>query len=150
MLPSFTPQTLDEVVAGSIADRRLRLRLAAMFAALALALAAVAIWGAVAQNVLDRRRELAVRLALGATRRAAIAVMLRSGVVLTGCGVGLGLAGGIAAARAMRHLLYGVAPWDPLSFAAGAAITIALSMTACYLPARKAAAISPSELLREA
>ena len=150
MLPSFTPQTLDEVVAGSIADRRLRLRLAAMFAALALALAAVAIWGAVAQNVLDRRRELAVRLALGATHRAAIGLMLRSGVMLTACGVGLGIAGAIAAARAMRHLLYGVAPWDPLSFAAGAAITMALAMTACYLPARKAASISPSELLREA
>jgi predicted permease len=148
-LPVFVPQTLDEVVAGSIVDRRLRLRLAATFAALAVALAAVAIWGAVAQNVLDRRREIAVRLALGATSRAAIGLMLRGGLTLTAVGVALGMAGGIAAARAIRHLLYGVAPWDPLSFLAGTGMTIILSVAACYLPARRAASVSPSELLRE-
>jgi putative ABC transport system permease protein len=148
-LPLFTPQTLDEVVAGSIADRRLRLQLAAAFAALALALAAVALWGAVAQNVLDRRHELAVRLALGATSGNAVSLMLRSGLVLIGIGVVLGGAAGAAAARALRHLLHGISPFDPTTFGAALAVAAIVSLLACYMPARRAASISPAELLRE-
>jgi putative ABC transport system permease protein len=149
-LPLFTPQTLDEVVAGSIADRRLRLQLAAAFAALALALAAVALWGAVAQNVLDRRHELAVRLALGATSGNAVTLMLRSGLVLIGIGIVLGGAAGAAAARALRHLLHGISPFDPITFGAGLALATLVSLVACYIPARRAASISPAELLRDA
>ncbi len=148
-LPLFTPQTLDEVVAGSIADRRLRLQLAAAFAALALALAAVALWGAVAQNVLDRRHELAVRLALGATSGNAVTLMLRSGLVLIGIGIVLGGAAGAGAARALRHLLHGISPFDPLTFGAALATAAGVSLLACYMPARRAASISPAELLRE-
>ena len=149
-LPVLMPQTLDEIVSGSIAQRHLRLRLAATFATLALLLAAVAIWGAVAQSVLDRRRELAVRIALGATRGAAIALVVRTGLMLTAIGLATGIAGAAAAARAMRHLLYGVAPLDPLAFVAATIATGVLSLAACYVPARRAARISPAELLREA
>ncbi len=149
-LPLFTPQTLDEVVAGSMADRRLRLQLATAFAGLALALAAVALWGAVAQNVLDRRHELAVRLALGATSGNAVALMVRGGLLLIGAGIVLGGAAGAAAARALRHLLHGVSPFDPLTFAAALAAAAVVSVLACYVPARRAASISPAELLREA
>jgi predicted permease len=148
-LPLFPPKTLDEVVSESIAERRLRVKLAAGFAALALALAAVALWGAVAQSVLDRRHELAVRMALGATTTGAVRLMLRTGVLLIAIGLVLGGAAGAAAARALRHLLHGVSPADPVTFAAGVAIATLVSLAACYVPARRAASISPAELLRQ-
>lgn len=148
-LPLFMPQTLDEVVSTSIADRRLRLQLAAAFALLALALASVALWGAVAQSVLDRRHELAVRLALGATSGNAVTLMLRGGLLLILTGVVLGGAAGVAAARALRHFLHGVSPFDPVTFAAGLGVAAMVSLAACYVPARRAAAISPAELLRQ-
>jgi hypothetical protein len=148
-LPLFPPQTLDEVVAGTIAPRRLRLQLAATFATLALALAVVALWGAMAQNVLDRRRELAVRLALGSTSAGAVGLMLRGGLTLIALGIVLGAAGGAVTARLLQHLLHGVSPSDPIAFVSGAAIAGLISAVACYVPARRAASISPTELLRE-
>jgi putative ABC transport system permease protein len=148
-LPVFTPQTLEEAVMESLADRRLRLQLAIAFAVLATALAAIALWGAVAQSVLDRRHELAVRLALGATSGNAVTLMLRSGLLLLGLGVVLGGAAGVAAGRTLRHLLHGVSPFDPMTFAAGLGIAALVSLVACYVPARRAASISPAELLRQ-
>jgi putative ABC transport system permease protein len=148
-LPLATPQTLDEVVSTAIGERRLRLQLATAFAALALALAAIALWGAVAQNVLDRRHELAVRLALGATAGNAVGLMLRGGLVLIAIGVAIGGLASAAAARAIRHLFFGVSPIDPIIFAAGVGIAALVSVVACYVPARRAAAISPAELLRQ-
>lgn len=148
-LPVFTPHSLEEVVAGNIAERRLRLQLAALFAALALVLAAVALWGAVAQSVLDRRRELAIRLALGSTETGAVRLLVRRGATLLLCGVALGTAVALVSARSVRHLLHGVAPFDPLTFALGIGLAAAVSLLACYLPARRAASISPAELLRE-
>ena len=148
-LPAFPPRSLEEVVAGSIADRRLRLQLASVFAALALVLAAVALWGAIAQSVVDRRRELAIRLALGSTDREAVALVVRGGVQLVGLGVAAGLLGAALSARGLRHLLHGVTPLDPLTFGAGVAIALIVSAVACYFPARRAAAISPAELLRD-
>lgn len=148
-LPIFTPQTLEEAVTESLADRRLRLQLAVAFAVLATALAAIALWGAMAQSVLDRRHELAVRLALGATSGDAVSLMLRSGLLLIGLGVVLGGAAGAAAARALRHLLHGISPFDPITFAGGLGIAAVVSLVACYVPARRAASISPAELLRQ-
>ena len=148
-LPLFPAQTLDEVVAGTLAPRRLRLQLAAAFAALALALAVVALWGAMAQNVLDRRRELAVRLALGSTSAGAVGLLLRGGLALIALGIVLGAAGGAVTARLLQHLLHGVSPSDPIAFVSGAAIAGLISAAACYVPARRAASISPTELLRE-
>ncbi len=148
-LPLTAPQTLDEVINGSIADRRLRLQLAAVFAALALALASIALWGAVAQNVLDRRHELAVRVAMGATRGAAVRLMLRGGLALIVPGILAGAAGAAIAARALGHLLHGVSAADPATFAAAGVLATAVSLLACYLPARRAARVSPAELLRD-
>ena len=148
-LPLFAPRSLDEVVAGSLASRRLRLQLAGGFAALALALAVVALWGAMAQTVLDRRRELAVRLALGSTHGAAVILVLRAGLILIAAGVVLGVVAGGITARMLQHLLHGVAPFDPLAFGGGVAVATLISAVACYVPARRAAAISPAELLRQ-
>jgi putative ABC transport system permease protein len=149
-LPLRPVQTLDEVVSESMATRRLRLQLAAAFALLALALASVALWGAVAQSVLDRRRELAVRLALGATHRDAVRLMVRRGVAFVAVGILIGAGAGALAARTLRHLLHGVSAADPVSFALAIGIAAVVSLVACYVPARRAASISPAELLREA
>ena len=148
--PPFPPKSLEEVVAGSIADRRLRRQLAIAFAVMALVLAAVALWGAVAQSVVERRRELAIRLALGSTDREAVSLVVRSGLLLIGAGLAAGLLAAILCARALRHLLHGVTPMDATTFAGSLAVAFVVSAVACYLPARRAAAISPSELLREA
>ena len=149
-LPVFPPKSLEEVVAASIADRRLRLQLSVVFAALALVLAAVALWGAIAQNVVDRRRELAIRMALGSTDGEAVSLVVRGGLLLIGIGVAAGVLGAALSARGLRHLLHGVTPLDPLTFVAGVAIALLVSVIACYVPARRAASISPSELLRDA
>jgi len=148
-LPVYTPRTMEDVVAESIADRRLRLQLAASFAGLALGLAGVALWGAVAQSVIDRRRELAVRLALGASHAAAVRLVVRGGVVLIAIGITIGGATSAAVARLLDHLLHGIGPADPVAFAAAIALAAAISLAACYVPARRAAAISPAELLRD-
>lgn len=148
-LPLFPPQTLEEVVSGSLAARHLRLRLAVAFAALALVLAVVALWGVVAQSVLDRRHELAVRLALGASRAAAVRMMLRTGLGLVAAGVLLGTIAGAWTGRTIHHLLHGVSPSDPVSFVSGGLIVLCVAAVACYVPARRAAAISPAELLRD-
>lgn len=147
-MPLLEARTLEEVVSGSIANRRLRLQLAATFAVLALVLAAVALWGAVAQSVLDRRHELAVRLALGSTASGAVRLMLRGGIALVAIGVLFGALGALTAARMLRHLLHGVAPGDPVVLAAAGLMAVVVSLVACYVPARRAAAVSPAELLR--
>jgi predicted lysophospholipase L1 biosynthesis ABC-type transport system permease subunit len=148
-MPVFTPESLEAVVAGSLAERRLRLHLAAVFAGLALLLASVALWGAVAQGVVERRRELAIRMALGSTDSEVVHLMLRGGAWLVAAGLAVGLIAAGASAQSLRHLLHGVAPLDPVTFAGGAGIAAVLSLVACYLPARRAASISPAELLRE-
>ena len=149
-LPAFPPKSLEEVVSGSLADRRLRLQLAVVFAGLALVLAAVALWGAIAQSVVERRRELAIRMALGSTDSEAVSLVVRSGLLLILAGVAAGIIGAAVSARGLQHLLHGVTPLDPLTFAIGITIAILVSLIACYVPARRAASISPSELLRDA
>jgi putative ABC transport system permease protein len=148
-LPVYTPETLEEVVAGSLAERRLRLGLAATFAALALLLAIVALSGAVAQGVVERRRELAIRMALGSTGAGAVRLVLRGAVLLVGAGIAVGTLAAAVSARALEHLLLGVSPLDPLTFGAAAAVAAVMSLLAGYAPARRAARISPAELLRE-
>jgi putative ABC transport system permease protein len=148
-LPLYPIQSLEEVVAGSMADRRLRLQLATVFAALSLGLAAIALWGAVAQNVQERRRELAIRMSLGATQNGAVGLIVRGGALLIGIGVASGVLVAGLSMRGLQHLLHGVAPLDPLTFALGAVVAGLVSLLACYVPARGAAAISPAELLRE-
>ena len=142
-------RTLDEVIAGSIAARRLRERLALAFAALALLVTLVGLAGVVGRTVVERRRELAVRLALGASPNRVVGGVLREGIVTTGAGAAVGLGGSLLAARGLASLLYGVSPYNPVTFGAAALVVATLSLAACYVPARRAAAVSPAELMRE-
>src|SRR6185503_15708702 len=138
-------RTLDEVVATSVARERFLLALFATFAALSLVLAALGVYGVTAEAAAQRRREIAVRLAVGAR----VAELVRSTVGREMAAVVVGLVAGLAGAfglgRAMAGLLFGVAGSDPLTLAGAPAVMFAVTLVAAWLPARRASRIAPAE-----
>jgi ABC-type antimicrobial peptide transport system permease subunit len=118
------------------------------FAIVALALASVGLYGVLSYAVSQRRRELGVRAALGATRSDLVMLVVREGSVVTAAGLALGLAAAAALTRAMQSLLFGVTALDPWSFAAAPALLMPIALAACLLPAHRAAGIDPAEALR--
>lgn len=142
-------RTLGEEAAESIAERRLRVVPAVAFAVLALAVALVGLSGTMTRAVAERRRELAIRAAVGATPRQAVWLIVRDGALVSAVGLVLGLGAAAVAGRALARLLYGVSPYDPLTFAAVTSLIAATTLAACYIPARRAANVEPLELLRE-
>ena len=118
------------------------------FAALALLLGIVGLYGVIAYTVSQRRREIGVRLALGAQRGSVYQLVLGEAGRLTAIGIAVGLACSIAGAMLMRNLLFGTPPWDALTLAAVAAILGLSALVASYIPARRAAAVDPVEALR--
>jgi putative ABC transport system permease protein len=119
------------------------------FAALALALAAVGAYAVMLYSVSQKTREIGVRLALGARKRDIARLVAGEGLVPAVTGIGIGLAGAVAAARLMRTLLFGVAPTDAASFAAAVVVLGAMAALACWIPARRAARIDPVVALRD-
>jgi len=119
-----------------------------LFGALALFLAACGIYGVVAYAVAQRRREIGVRMALGAQRRNILVLVLRQGMKLAGIGVAMGAALALALTRVIRSLLYEVDPSDPVTFAGVALLLTLAALLACWLPARRAANADPMEALR--
>ena len=136
-------------VADSTRGRRLSLSLAAAFAGVTLALAAVGIYGVLAYTVAQRRREIGVRMALGAEPGRILRQFLQLGLLLLALGIPLGCAGAFLAARLMATFLYGVGPTNGLVLGGTAALLAAVAMLACLAPARRAAQVSPAEALRE-
>jgi putative ABC transport system permease protein len=134
---------------NATAARRFSLELLAGFAVLALALAAIGIYGVVSYTVAQRTREIGVRLALGADMGDIARMVLGEGVRRTGVGIAIGLAGALAASRAVRGMLYGVGATDPVTYAAVVALLVAVTVAACLLPAWRAARVSPLAALRE-
>jgi len=120
-----------------------------LFAGLALGLAALGLYGVLAHAVADRRREIAMRVALGATRARVLGLVAREGAVLVGIGVVLGIAGGLAGVRLLEHLLFEVRPGDPLALLAAIAILLAAALLALWLPARRALRVEPMAALRD-
>ena len=147
-LPVPEVRTLEDHVAGSIADRRLRVLPAAGFAALALAVAMVGLFGALARAVAERRHELAIRAAVGASPGRLVRLVLRSALVVTGAGLVAGLLGAAATGRGLASLLYGVGPYDPATLGAAAAAVILAALAATIIPARRAARLDPMVVLR--
>ena len=141
-------RTLDEIVATSIAQPRFRTLLLALFAGAALLLAAVGIYGLLSWTVVQRTREIGVRMALGAGRRDILGLMIGRGMKLTAAGIVLGLVGALATTRLLTGLLFGVAPADPLTFIGVSVVLAATAFAACYLPARRAAKVDPMIALR--
>jgi predicted permease len=133
---------------NATAARRFSLELLAGFALLALAMAAIGIYGVVSYTVAQRTREIGVRLALGADTGDIARMVLGEGVRRTAVGVAIGLAGALAATRAVRGMLYGVAATDPVTYAAAIALLVAVTLAACLLPAWRASRVSPLAALR--
>lgn len=148
-LPVFGAQTLDQVLTDSLAARRFSVELVGLFAFTALLLAGLGIFGVISYLVSERVHEIGIRLALGASRRQVLTMVLRDGLGLAATGAAIGLAGALAVSHAMRGLLYGVQPTDPLTFLAGAALLLAVALCACYLPARRATGIDPTVALKQ-
>jgi predicted permease len=142
------PKTLDQIREESLADERFTLILFGSFAVVALFLATLGIYGVVAFSVEQRSHEIAVRMALGATRNRVLALVVREGTVLAAIGLGLGLIGAYFVGRVMQSMLFGVRALDLSAFSAVALILLASALLACYLPARRAASVEPMRVLR--
>ena len=141
--------TLAARLSTSVAAPRFFATVLGVFAGLALALAAVGLYGVLSYSVALRRRELGIRAALGASRRDLVSLVVQQGLVATGAGLGLGLALAVVAARLMRTLLFGIEPLDVPSFAASSAMLLMVALVACFVPARRAATSDPRVSLHE-
>ena len=141
-------QTLDDVVARSLAARRLSMILLGMFAALALLLACVGIYGVISYLVGQRTREIGLRMALGAQRSDVIRLVLGEGARMALLGVVVGIGGAFAMTRLMANQLFGITAQDPLTFVAVGTLLTLVALFACYLPARRAVHVDPLVALR--
>src|ERR1700722_2718061 len=142
------PKTLDQIREESLADERFTLILFGCFAVVALFLATLGIYGVVAFSVAQRSHEIAIRMALGATRNRVLTLVVREGTMLAAIGLGLGLIGAYFVGRAMQSMLFDVRALDLSAFSVVALILLASALLACYLPARRAASVEPMRVLR--
>src|SRR6202050_2952871 len=147
-LPIFHPVTMDQRVQESLARRRFSMLLLSLFAGLAVALAMVGIYGVVSYVVNQGRREIGIRLALGATPRAILHLVIGRGMALAIPGVLIGLFGSLVFTRMMRGLLFGVRPIDPFTFVAIPMLLVLVALLASYIPARRATRVDPTVSLR--
>jgi putative ABC transport system permease protein len=147
-LPVFHVRPMAEVVSEALAPARLSTVLFGLFAALALALAAVGLYGVMSYSVAERRREIGIRMALGADRARVFKLVLSQAMGVALLGVVVGLLGSLAATRVLRSLLYGVGAVDALTFPTVAALLTGVAFLASYLPARRATAVDPQTALR--
>jgi predicted permease len=145
----YGARTMDDVAAGSAAVAQLAMRVLAGFAAVALMLAAIGIYGVMSYSVRRRTREMGTRLALGASRRDIVHLVMYQTGAVAGAGLIVGLLTGLIAARTLGGILYGVPPWDPVVLTAAASILFGVALIAGYLPARRAATIDPARTLAE-
>jgi putative ABC transport system permease protein len=147
-IPVSQVRPMREYVARSVAQPRFNMVLIATFATLALALAAVGLFGVIAYSVAQRTHEIGIRRALGAANGRVIGMVLKQGIALASAGVVLGTGGALFLSRYLETLLFGLEPTDPVTFAGVAALLATVALAACYLPARRAARIDPLVALR--
>jgi ABC-type antimicrobial peptide transport system permease subunit len=144
----YDVETMDDVVAGSFAARRLAMILLGVFAALALALACVGIYGVISYLVGERTHEFGIRMALGAQRGDILHLVLEEGAKMAMVGAAIGMVASLALTRLMARQLFGVSAHDPLTYASVAALLMLVAIAACYLPARRAVRVDPMTSLR--
>jgi predicted permease len=144
----YNVQTMDDVVAGSLAARRLSMILLGVFAALALVLSCVGIYGVISYVVGQRTHEIGVRMALGAQHGDVMRLVVGEGAKMALLGVAAGIGGAFELMRLMEKQLFGVTAHDPLTFAAVAVLLVLIALLACYLPARRAVRVDPGVALR--
>jgi predicted permease len=147
-LPLYDVMPLDDLVRSSVAQRRFYASLLATFAALALLLAAIGIYGVIAYSVQRRQRELGIRIALGASRDRVVGMVMRQGMTLALSGAVIGLAASSLLTRVLSGQLFGVSATDPLTFLVAPVVLIAIAVVACLVPARRAVSVDPASALR--
>ncbi|HYY42012.1 MAG TPA: FtsX-like permease family protein, partial [Pyrinomonadaceae bacterium] len=146
--PVYAVNTMAQILSDSLAAQRLSMLLLSLFAAGALIIAAVGIYGVMSYSVVQRTHELGIRLALGAQPRDVLRLVIRQGMLLALAGVAVGLVGALLLTRVMTTLLYGVHPTDPVTFTAVSLILLTVALTACFIPARRATRVDPLIALR--
>jgi len=147
-LPNFSIETMERLMAKSVAPRRFNLLLLGAFALVGLALAGVGLYGVMSYTVTQRTREIGVRMAMGAQRGDVLRLVIEEGMKLALIGALLGLGGALALTRLLKTLLFGVSATDPLTFTVIAAVLIIVALLACWIPARRAASMDPLVSLR--
>ncbi|MEX2473292.1 MAG: FtsX-like permease family protein, partial [Gemmatimonadota bacterium] len=147
-LPVFGETTVRETLRSSMAAERFNLFLQLVFAAVALVLAAIGIYGVLSYQVQQRTREIGIRLAMGAERGGIVGMVVRQGMGLVAVAVVIGLSGALLTGRVLSSLLYDVSARDPLTYAAVTCVLVGVAALACWLPARRASAIDPQSALR--
>ncbi|MGE5325801.1 MAG: ABC transporter permease [Deltaproteobacteria bacterium] len=150
LAPDIPPRfsTFDQVLSSSLQSRRFNLILVGVFAAAALILAAAGVFGVMAYSVERRTREIGVRVALGATRRQVLSLVLGQALLTAAVGVAAGVLGSLALTRLVRSLLFGVGATDPMTFSAVALLLTGVALAASFIPARRAAKVDPTVALR--
>jgi putative ABC transport system permease protein len=148
LLPAYRVMSMDTNIEQSYWQQALYGKLFSVFAAIALVLAAVGVYGVISYAVSQRTQEIGVRVALGAQRRDVLRLIVGHGALLGGVGVAIGLAGALGVTGFLRRMLFGVSPFDPFSFGSVSVLLTSIALVASYLPARRAARVDPVEALR--
>lgn len=148
-LPLYQVAAMQDLLGRSVSSRRFAMLIFSAFAGIALALSMVGVYGVIAQSAVSRRREIGIRMALGARRSDVLRMIAGEGLALGGLGAVIGLACALALTRLMASMLYQVAPTDPATLAAAAALLLAVALTASCLPARRASRTDPTLSLRQ-
>jgi len=147
-LPISSMRSMQEILDESIAQRRFQMRLVSAFAAAALLLAGLGIYGVVSCLVTQRTREIGIRMAFGARRSDVLRIVLQQGMIPVLIGIGAGMAGALALGRLLASLLYEVSPYDPSTLLVVVGVLLIVALTACIIPARRAARVDPMVALR--
>jgi ABC-type antimicrobial peptide transport system permease subunit len=147
-LPLASVRTMQEIYSQSLARTSFTLVMLGIAGTMALVLGIIGIYGVISYSVSQRRREIGIRLALGAQQSELRRMFVRSGLALAGSGVLIGLAAAVGLMRLMKSLLFGISPLDPVTYVAVPLILAAAAVLASYLPARRAAAVDPVEALK--
>ena len=147
-LPVFGVKTMDEYISQSVSTPRFNTTLLSIFAAVALVLTVVGLYGVMSYAVAQRTNEIGIRLALGAQTKDVLSLIIKQGFQLVLLGLGIGLLGAFALTKIISGLLFGVTTKDPMTFAAVAVVLAVIALIACYVPARRATRVDPLEALR--
>jgi putative ABC transport system permease protein len=142
-------RTGRQIIDGGLFQARIGVALLSVFGLLALGLASIGLYGILAYSVSQRKREIGLRMALGANRPTVMRLVLRQGMSLVLTGVVIGFAAALVVARLLSRMLYGIGATDPASLAGAAAMLLSVALVACYLPARWATHVDPLVALRE-